>query len=175
MPAWVEELMEEKRQWLILNPHGDCKQSYPGEFIEEEQKMATQIHIVMAKKHGTESILRVCSDKEDARQKSRNTPVEEGTTWVMSYNVEDPVVIATYRVWVKFEEDGPKFEAFVRSSIPMVKDVFEPMEPQAKSHGSITVDASSEEDAIAKAKNILFAYLTGGPVAQEAKSVVPRR
>lgn len=148
------------------------------EFTQEEEKMATRVHILVAKqKDGHEKILRVCSDYGDAAKKSRNTPREQGTIWVNSYEVEDPVAIAPYRVWVIFREDGPRFRAELRMSIPMLKDVFEPIEPPEISHGSITVDALSEEDAVAKAKTVLMAYLSGGPVAQlaPAKPYIPRR
>lgn len=168
-------IREEEYDWEKRGYNGAWRKIYHGEFTEEE-KMATRVHIVVAKsKDGHERILRVCSDYGDATTKSRNTPAEQGTTWVNSYEVEDPVVTVPYRVWVRFEEGGVLLEPHIRSSIPMQKDVFEPMEPHSKNHGSITVDASSDEDAVAKAKAILAAYLTGGPVAQATKPVVPRR
>lgn len=176
-PAWAE-FLDEQRQWLMRNPHGDWRQRYSGEFTEEEEKMATRVHIVVAKsKDGHEKILLVCSDYGDAVTKSRNTPRELGSTWVNSYEVEDPVAVDPYRVWVRFENDGPVLRAELCLSIPIRKDVFVPIEPPTQTHGSITVDASSEEEAIAKAKTVLMAYLSGGPVAQQAptKPYIPRR
>lgn len=138
--------------------------------------MGKDVYLVMVTRDDTDisRVRHVCTDLGDAREKSLAVPMSEGVSRVEKMTLEEPRAIAPYRVWVRFAENGPEFEAHIRSSIPMQKDVFEPNEPQAKFHGQITVDAESEEQAVAKAKNILFAYLTGGPVAQAARAV-PRR
>lgn len=95
----------------------------------------------------------ICSNKADADSKAGM--MKNSEVWEME--VEEP--LTAFRVWVRLETEGPAFFIERRLSIPMVFDVFEPMEGGAKMHGSITVEAADEGEATQKAREIMARYM----------------
>lgn len=85
--------------------------------------------------------------------------------WVVPADVLSAPPKRDYRVWIRFGEGGIEYKPELRLSIPMVGNAFEPLDPGGKYHGSITVVAAFEGEAIFRAKGILRDYLRENDLA----------
>lgn len=103
--------------------------------------------------------MHVCSDSEDAVRKARGIPHSR----IDMMKVEEPQLPKTFRVWVRFEEEGLSLSLERRMSIPMAYNTFEPID-SANADGSITVEADSDDSAVLKAQNVLHEYVVNRPL-----------
>lgn len=95
--------------------------------------------------------------------------------YVVELDIKESPAVKHYRIWIRFAVGGVEYSVEERQSIPMVVDAFEPFFSGRNWHGTITVIATSETEAIAKAQSILAEYTTSVVDNRERPPMVPRR
>lgn len=139
--------------------------------------MVNTIYLVVTEMsgYGGMNVICACDDSGFAREKAAQHQKENPETrpFVIARGVERRPPKMDYRVWIRLEEKCIDYVPEARMSIPSVRDTFEPLDTGAKYHGSVTVEATSPEEAIERAKKVVRAYCWGDQVA--FKPMVPRR